>query len=219
MVLMGKTGMTAALSQYVLVFLLKNNKNNYSGPLGKDMKERYIFYIFPHIGVSSSGVVGKLKRPGIDEDSGVCGALVAMHNELLKGEIKVELDPLDIEQSLLKQKLIKHIKFGILPSLVELTKIAHHVALHDLQVLIREVLEKSGKKIDYAVITGVQVHTTNCDFITPDEEGGCYVVVDGKRTEIAFPNIENEFYKQVLAKQQQKKLERAAAAAAAAQKK
>jgi len=36
-----------------------------SGPIGKDMKERYIFYVFPHIGVSSSGIVGKLKRPGI----------------------------------------------------------------------------------------------------------------------------------------------------------
>jgi len=130
------------------------------------------------------------------------------HNELLKGEIKVELDPLDIEQSLLKQKLIKRIKFGELPSLVELTDIAHRVGLSDLEVLIQEVLLKSGKKIDYAVITGVQVHTTNCDFITPDEKGGCYVVVDGKRSEIAFPNIENEFYKQVLAKQQQKKLER-----------
>lgn len=103
-----------------------------------------------------------------------------------KGQINVELDPLDMEQSLLKQKLIKHIKFGHVPTLLELTWLAHKTSLADVEKLIDFVVKDKLSFVDYAVISGVQIHTANMDYIWPDENGGCYCVVNGKKQPLHF---------------------------------
>jgi len=170
MLLLGKTGMKAATSH---------------APLDeKDGKLRYIFYCFPHIGLNENGVHGLVKRHGMKKESNACGALVAFRNELVNGCVDVMIDPHDIEQSMLKQHLIKHIKINEgVPSLVELTKIASTTTLHNLEYLIQHTIEHLGKDTlcDYAVFTGVQInHGGEINSVWPSTS---YVVVGGKKTE------------------------------------
>lgn len=182
MIFMGKTGMLAA---------------SHHSPEDENGKRRFVFYVFPHIGVSNSGKVGKLKRPGIDTEGGVCGALIAFHSELTSGYVNLDLNPDDIEYSLLKQMLFKKIKLGSSPTLIDLTYLAQEVALFEIEKLIAMVLtQKSHGKdanVDYAVYSGVQIHTATQDYICPQQNGGCYCVVNGVRTDIQFPEVENEF--------------------------
>eukprot|EP00469_Lotharella_globosa_P009198 CAMPEP_0167781608 /NCGR_PEP_ID=MMETSP0111_2-20121227/6030_1 /TAXON_ID=91324 /ORGANISM="Lotharella globosa, Strain CCCM811" /LENGTH=335 /DNA_ID=CAMNT_0007672295 /DNA_START=15 /DNA_END=1022 /DNA_ORIENTATION=- len=36
-----------------------------------------VIFFAPHVGISSSGVMGKMRRPGMKDDSGACGSLLA----------------------------------------------------------------------------------------------------------------------------------------------
>ena len=48
---------------------------------------------------------------------GACAALIAMRQEMLAGKLEVELDPTDVEYSLLKQGLLPRLPYGMVPSL------------------------------------------------------------------------------------------------------
>lgn len=91
-----------------------------------------------------------------------------------------------MEQSLLKQKLIKHIKFGHVPDLLELTWLAHKTSLMDLEKLIELVVVDKLAYVDYAVVSGVQIHTATKDYLWADEAGGCYCVVGGVKKPLHF---------------------------------
>ncbi|RUS15659.1 hypothetical protein BC937DRAFT_92168 [Endogone sp. FLAS-F59071] len=166
MVFLGKTGLTAATHHAPIV----------------DGVSRYVFYVFPHIGINTDGNVGKVKRHGIEKESTACGALIAFQQELESGYLSLELDTDDIEQSVLKQRMLKKIKFGSpVPSIAELTQVAYQVCLEDLKRLITSVIH--GERADYAVFTGVQINSGGrLNFIWPGE---CYAVIDGKRHELS----------------------------------
>lgn len=217
MVFLGKTGLTAATHHAPIV----------------DGVSRYVFYVFPHIGINTDGNVGKVRRhgkqiisfiflsvlefncarcvaplryvhhyipgivvlanppapsflclfnSGIEKESTACGALIAFQQELESGYLNLELDTDDIEQSVLKQRMLKKIKFGsAVPSIAELTQVAYQVCLEDLQRLISAVIH--GERADYAVFTGVQINSGGrLNFIWPGE---CYAVIDGKRHELS----------------------------------
>jgi len=118
--------------------------------------------------------------------------------------MNLDLNPDDIEYSLMKQIIFKKIKFGEVPSLIELTNLAQQCALAELEKLIDMVLVKDEHhKVDYAIYSGVQIHTTKEDFICPNENG-CYVVVDGKKSKLEFPPIVNIFKQMLEEKQKQK---------------
>jgi len=51
-------------------------------------KERYIFWVAPHIAVSLSGGIGKVWRTGRMKQSSACGALMAVQNEIMSGQVK-----------------------------------------------------------------------------------------------------------------------------------
>jgi len=159
----GKTGLKAAM----------HHAPNVEG------RERYVFYVVPHIAVNEDGKSGFCKRRGIKEDTSACGALCLFLDELYSGKLHIKIDEEDIEESLIKRRLIKEITYGDIPSLLELTKITRKVIQEDLEHAIGKVVDTT--KSDYAVLTGIQIHAPDANYIWPADS---YVVVDGKKQEL-----------------------------------
>jgi len=158
----GKTGIKAAMHHAPSV----------------DGKERYVFYVVPHIAVNEDGKTGFCKRKGIKESS-ACGALCLFLEELNEGKLHITIDEEDIEESLLKRRLLREIPYGHIPDLLELTKITRKVIQSDMEHALAKVVDTS--KSDYAVITGIQIHGPDGNYIWPAE---CYAVVNGEKQEL-----------------------------------
>ncbi len=158
----GKTGMKAFIS----------HAPNVNG------KERYVFYAFSHIAIDENENMGVCKRKGL-EKSHACGALCLFLNELSRGKINIRLDEEDIEESLLKRRLLRELKYGEIPDLLTLTKITLKAIVKDLENIIEKVVD--AKKADYAVISGIQIHGPEENYIVPDES---YVIVDRERKKL-----------------------------------
>jgi hypothetical protein len=161
MLFLGKTGFTAA---------------QHHAPVDGG-RERYVYFAMTHIAIDVEGDLGVCYRAGRPGSSGACGALIAFRQEMLDGELSLELDLDDIEQSLLKHRLFGKIKYGDIPDLAILTKIAYGVILEDLEKLVE--LTVNTFVSDYAILTGIQIHG-------PDDEqyiwpGARYVVKNGQR--------------------------------------
>jgi hypothetical protein len=174
----GKTGFVAAMSHSPI----------FPCDVDGTAKERYIFMAFPHVSVGETGEVGSLLRRGRGKPSNACGALIAIKNDITSGAPVVE-DPDNAEYILLKKKVMSKIDKSVsAPTLVQTTKAALAAIDDDLEKLISLTVDPS--KADYAVITGVQIHSGNqipgepfrvertCDYIAPDK---MYAVVRGQR--------------------------------------
>jgi len=144
-------------------------------------KERYVFYVIPHTAINEDGKTGFCKRRGIKEESSACGALCLFLDELYTGKLHIKIDEEDIEESLLKRRLIKEITYGDIPSLLELTKITRKVIQEDLEHAIEKVVDTA--KSDYAVLTGIQIHAPDANYIWPAE---CYAFVNGIKKDVTF---------------------------------
>lgn len=143
-------------------------------------RERYVFFVATHIGIGAGGELGACDRIGRPGRSRACGALCAFLEELEGGRLKLTLDPIDIEQSLLKGRLLRELPFGETPSLIDLTRAAYRAILGDLEALIGQTLDASED--DWAVLTGIQVHgADNEPWFWP---GSCYSMVQNCREEI-----------------------------------
>ncbi|CAI7906680.1 unnamed protein product [Closterium sp. NIES-53] len=156
------------------------------------VKERYIFFAFPHVSIGESGEVGSLLRRGRGKPSSACGALIAIQNDINAGKATVS-DPYDEEYVLLKKKVKSLIlrRGASEYSLVEVTRAALAAINDDLEKLISLTVDPATA--DYAVITGVQIHSGNqipgepfriertCDYIAPDM---MYAVVRGQRYDL-----------------------------------
>ncbi len=144
-----------------------------------DNREHHIYYVIPHIAINEEGKTGFCKRKGINEESSACGALCLFLDELRKGKLHITIDEEDIEESLLKRRLLTEIPYGQIPDLIELTKITRKVIQSDLEHAIEKVVDT--KKSDYAVFTGIQIHGPDDNYIWPSES---YAVVNDKRKAI-----------------------------------
>jgi hypothetical protein len=138
-VMMGKTAIAAAIDHVPIV----------------DDKRRFAFYAMPHIAISKDGEVGKVYRYGIKKVSHACGALEAIAKELMSGRVKLEMDMQDVEQTVVRQKILSTIHYGDKPDLVELTKVASQIVSRDVQNLLSAIDTSVFK---YAVMTGIQIH-------------------------------------------------------------
>jgi len=161
----GKTGLSAAM----------HHAPNCGG------RERYVFYTLPHIAVDEGGRVGVCRRRGREGESTACGALVAFRNEMVSGRLCLDFDKEDIEQSLLKARLIREVTYGTVPDLLELTIMAQKAALADLEGALAAIVDT--RRSDYAVVSGVQVHGPQDNFVW---RGSCCAVVGGSRREAAL---------------------------------
>ena len=143
-----------------------------------DGRERYIYFVIPHTAIDGNGRAGFCKRKGIEE-SRACGVLCLFLKELNEGKLYISIDEEDIEESLMKKRLLREIPYGYIPELIELTKITRGVIQSDLEHVLDKVVDTA--KSDYALITGIQIHGPDGNYIWPSE---CYAVVNGMKQEI-----------------------------------
>lgn len=141
-------------------------------------RERFVFITTPHIGVDAGGTVGRVQRPGQEQPTAACGALVALAEELSAGGLRTELDVDDVEQSLLRRRLEPLLKEPA-PGIAEITRVARRAILEDLERLIAAA---DMSDVDYAVFSGVQIHTPERELVWPAD---AYVVTGGRRVELA----------------------------------
>lgn len=153
----GQTGLAAAM----------HHSPNIGG------KERYVFYSLPHIAIDTDGRIGACKRTGRQGESTACGALVAFQKELSDGKLNLSMDDIDIEQNLLKRRLLREIPYGHVPDLLELTKITQKVVQKDIEYVLNTIVDR--RKSDYAVISGIQIHGPEHNYIWV---ASCYAVVN-----------------------------------------
>lgn len=182
----GQTGIAAGLSH---------------SPLVAD-KERYVFLSYPHIGMHPNleDGVGLVPRKGRVNYGTACGALMkCMHDIKSEGlEVNKKVpgvhDPVDIEYSILKQRMARSICSEGLDvqkmDLVDVTKLAEQRITSDLETLIDATVDK--KKADYAVLTGVQIHYWSDpekyyknEYIWPRKS---YAIIDGRRIDVDITN-------------------------------
>lgn len=156
----GKTGLKAAMHHAPVV----------------DGKERYVFYAVPHIAIDAGGRLGVCCREGRAGESVACGALSAFQQEMAGGKLDLSLKSDDIEQSLLKMRLLKDIPYGHVPDLLELTKITQAAIQTDIEHILETVIQKD--KCDFGLAAGIQVHGPKANYVWP---AACYVVVNGEK--------------------------------------
>ncbi len=138
-ILMGKTGLAAAKGHT---------------PLFDDIR-RFTFYAMPHIAISRYGEVGVVSREGLTDMSHACGALEAVVAELEAGRIMLEMDMQDIEQTIIRQKILSQLKYGTCPDLVGITTLASQIIAADVGHLLSGL---DSSIFHYAVMTGIQIH-------------------------------------------------------------
>lgn len=165
LVFLGRTGLSAALSH---------------APAGFE-RQRYLFFTLPHVGLGEDGELGVCVRPGQSTPSPACGALIAFRSELLEGKVNLELDPDDLEQSLLRQRLFPRLANRPVPPLEELTRLAHDAILEDLERAITLTIDP--EQADYAVFSGIQIHAPGGHHVWP---GTSYAVVGKKRQPLSL---------------------------------
>jgi hypothetical protein len=146
-----------------------------------DGRERYIYIIMPHIGISEDGEMGTCLRDGRHGSSVACGALTSVREELLAGGLDLEIDHHNIEYSMLKQHLAPILPEGV-PDMATLTLLASELISDELERMID--LTVDTKIADYAVLTGVQIHRPiTGSMVWPNRR---YVCVRGERFELNF---------------------------------
>ncbi len=135
-------------------------------------QRQFAFYAMPHIAISKDGEVGKVYRYGVSKVSHACGSLEAIAKELMSGKLKLEMDMQDVEQTIVRQKILSTINYGDKPNLVEITKLASQIVANELKKLLSDVDLSVFK---YAVMTGIQIHgPMDTTWIYPQE----FYVVD-----------------------------------------
>jgi len=119
-------------------------------------KERYVFWVGPHIAFGTAGDVGQLYRPGREKISSACGALIYLNSQIAGGKLNMELNPLDTEMSLLRQSVLSKLSYGQQPNLVGITYAAHDCILEQVQQTADKAASKEAS--EYVIISGVQIH-------------------------------------------------------------
>jgi hypothetical protein len=140
MVFIGRTGMSAAA---------------HHAP-GADGRTRYVGFVITHIGLADDGTAGGVRRPGIDEESTACGALLALARGLGHGDAPAGIDLDDAEMSLLRLALDEHLPRGTVPDLWALTELTRRVATDEVVRLAHELLE--SPRSDVAVVSATVIH-------------------------------------------------------------
>lgn len=166
MVFLGRTGMAAALGH---------------AP-GQDGRQRFVVFCLPHIGIDQEGDVGQVRRPGMQRDSSACGALIALHRQLVKGQLSLAMESGDLEQSLLRQRLVADVLGKPVPSLIELTEIARKAAVTDVMALAAGL--ESEHPVDVAYVSGVVIHGPRGQDFVASVEGVCHI--DGERVVLDY---------------------------------
>lgn len=142
-------------------------------------RERYVYFAMPHIAIDGAGTVGACARTGRPGPSSACGALVAFLAELRGSRVRLTTDPLDLEQTLLQQRLMEVVPHDHRPDLVEITRAARRIIADDLERMIKLTLDP--EQADCLAFTGIQIHGPDGGYVEP---GPSWAVIDGARRPI-----------------------------------
>ena len=166
MLFMGKTGFLAA---------------HHHAPYIQGQK-RQVFFVFSHIGIGPNGELGFCSRRESPILSPACGALMALQQEVALHGRMSSFDPLDPEQSLIRQRLLNLEQGANIPDLVTLTRRAYRHIVKDLENMIATLLDQDHTH--YAVFSGIQIHgpAGKC-YMWP---GISYSVQHGQRHDFSF---------------------------------
>ena len=126
-------------------------------------RRRYLVVATTHVGITDDGVLGRVRRPHQEAASSACGALVALHDEIVSGAELPELDPDDLEQGLLRRRLAHLWPWGESLSVLDVT-LAARDAIRDDLLRLRGALDIDGAS-DVLVVTGVLVHAGHDDWV------------------------------------------------------
>lgn len=131
-------------------------------------RRRFVFFAMPHIAISANGKVGVIYREGIHEESHACGSIASVISQLESGRIDMHMDFEDLEQSIVRQKIISVLRYGEAVDLIEGTKIAHRIIRKDTERLLAMIAKPS--EFDYAYFTGILIHgPDDQDWIYPGD--------------------------------------------------
>ena len=144
-----------------------------------DGRERYAYFVMPHIAVDAAGIIGRCSRTGRPGPSTACGALAAFLVALDGGRVRLVGDPLDPEQSRLQQRLMEALPHGRTPDLADVTHLARKVIAEDLERMTELTVDPD--QADFIAFTGVQIHGPDGDWVQP---GDAWAMVGGVRRPI-----------------------------------
>ncbi len=143
-------------------------------------RSRYLFFLFSHIGIGTGGELGVAQRPGHEQPTAACGALVKLLADWQGRRRGGTIDWRDPEQSLLEMRMRKMPDLGDEPDLLQLTKAAHRATVEDVVSLVSSAFDRQRE--DLAVVAGIQIHEPQGGtLIWP---GATWMVVGGVRSEI-----------------------------------
>ena len=146
-----------------------------------DGRHRLVVFAFPHIG--HDGGVGAVHRPGVPGTTAACGAVEVARTALLSGVSGVVLDPHDVEESVLVQRLRRILGSADVPDLPAVTELVRRSAVDELTLLLSGLTTPSVV-VDWALVSGVVVHGHDDDAVSLSS---AVVVVDGVATDLPLP--------------------------------
>lgn len=124
-------------------------------------RRTFVLVGLTHVGVDDAGTIGNCERPGVPGTSKTCGALMALHDAMLGGDVHTSdypyLDPDDPEQSRLRERITPHVADPEKIDLLEITQIARDLIGQDTDAVI-QVLRDHETPADVAVFTGIHIH-------------------------------------------------------------
>ena len=112
----------------------------------------------PHIGISETGEIGKVNRPGLNKESSTCGALAAILGKVnANRSYHSENDPLDLEQSALEDILIDQALNSIdqADSIKQFTEATFKV----IDKRMHELIERVECDKEIALVGGILINT------------------------------------------------------------
>jgi hypothetical protein len=154
----GKTFNCCSLAGFVFIGTTGLAAATAHTPSDKDGNRRFVMYAMPHIAISENGKLGVVIREFIEDPSHACGALDVIVKELNTGKLNLVTNIQDIEQSMVRQKVLSVLEYGKIPDLVEITKLAMDIIGNDVETLLNTLNHDVFK---YGVVTGIQIHGPN----------------------------------------------------------
>lgn len=143
-------------------------------------RHRLVVLAFPHIGVDGDGRMGMVHRRGVPGVTTACGAVHIARQALVYGVSGVVLDPHDVEESLLVQRLRRVLGDGVVPDLPQVTEIVRRSAVEEMRLLLSG-LATPELPVDFALFSGIVVHAGETDRVTLDSAD---VTVDGRQIDL-----------------------------------
>jgi hypothetical protein len=120
-------------------------------------KERYVFWVGPHVAYGTGGEIGEIYRPGREKISGACGALCALKGQIDSGApMDISHNPEDSEMSLVRQAVLSKLPYGSQPNLIGLTYTAHDCIKEQTEFTAAAAANPSTS--EYIIISGIQVN-------------------------------------------------------------